>query len=114
MSPTVVLKDGRPVYALGSPGGSQIIPFVANALIGLIDWDMDIQAAVSMPHLTNRFGTYDLEEGTAAASMAADLEALGYKTAVRELNSGLHGIAIGAEGLSGGADPRREGVAVGD
>ena len=114
MSPTVVLKDGKPVYALGSPGGSQIIPFVANALIGLIDWDMDIQAAVSMPHLTNRFGTYDLEEGTAAASMAADLEALGYKTAVRELNSGLHGIAIGPDGLSGGADPRREGVAVGD
>jgi len=114
MSPTVVLKDGRPVYALGSPGGSQIIPYVANALIGLIDWDMDIQAAVSMPHLTNRFGTYDLEEGTAAASMAADLTALGYKTAVRELNSGLHGIAIGPEGLTGGADPRREGVALGD
>jgi len=114
MSPTVVLKDGRPVYALGSPGGSQIIPFVANALIGLIDWGMDIQAAVSMPHLTNRFGTYDLEEGTTAASMAADLTALGYKTAVRELNSGLHGIAIGPEGLTGGADPRREGVALGD
>ena len=114
MSPTIVLKDGRPVYALGSPGGSRIIPFVANTLIGLIDWDMDIQAAVSMPHLTNRFGTYDLEEGTAAASMSADLEALGFKTAVRELNSGLHGIAIGADGLTGGADPRREGVALGD
>lgn len=114
MSPTVVLKDGKPVYALGSPGGSQIIPFVAKSLIGLIDWDMDIQAAVSMPHLTNRFGTYDLEEGTAAAAMAADLEALGYKTAVRELNSGLHGIAIGSDGLTGGADPRREGVALGD
>ncbi len=114
MSPTIVLKDGRPVYALGSPGGSRIIPFVANTLIGLIDWDMDMQAAVSMPHLTNRFGTYELEEGSAAASLAADLEALGFKTAVRELNSGLHGIAIGADGLTGGADPRREGVALGD
>lgn len=114
MSPTIVMKDGRPVYALGSPGGSQIIPFVAKALIGLIDWDLDMQAAVSMPHLTNRFGTYDLEEGTAAASMAADLTALGYKTAVRELHSGLHGIAIGPDGLTGGADPRREGVALGD
>lgn len=114
MSPTIVTKDGRPVYALGSPGGSQIIPFVAKALIGLIDWDLDMQASVSMPHLTNRFGTYDLEEGTAAASMAADLESLGYKTAVRELNSGLHGIAIGPDGLTGGADPRREGVAIGD
>ena len=114
MSPTIVLKDGRPVYALGSPGGSRIIPFVANTLIGLIDWDLDIQAAVSMPHLTNRFGTYDLEEGTAAASMSADLEALGFKTAVRELNSGLHGIAIGAAGRTRGAAPRREGVALGD
>lgn len=114
MSPTVVLKDGKPVYALGSPGGSQIIPYVAKTLVGLIDWDMDIQAAVSMPHLTNRFGTYDLEEGTAAVAMAADLEALGYKTAVRELNSGLHGIAVGPDGLTGGADPRREGVALGD
>jgi gamma-glutamyltranspeptidase/glutathione hydrolase len=64
--------------------------------------------------MTNRFGTYDLEEGTTAASMAADLAALGYKTAVRELNSGLHGIAIGPDGLTGGADPRREGVALGD
>ncbi|HHZ07565.1 MAG TPA: gamma-glutamyltransferase [Rhizobiales bacterium] len=114
MSPTIVLKDGRPIYALGSPGGSQIIPFVAKTLIGLIDWDLDIQAAVSMPHLTNRFGTYDLEEGTVAVSMAADLGALGYKTAVRELNSGLHGIAIGPGDLTGGADPRREGVALGD
>ncbi|CAG1010587.1 MAG: gamma-glutamyltransferase [Rhizobiaceae bacterium] len=114
MSPTVVLKDGRPAYALGSPGGSRIIPFVAKTLIALIDWDLDMQAAVSMPHLANRFGTYELEEGTAAVSLAADLEALGYKTAVRELNSGLHGIAIGLEGLTGGADPRREGVALGD
>ena len=114
MSPTIVLKDGRPVYALGSPGGSRIIPFVANTLIGLIDWDLDIQAAVSMPHLTNRFGTYDLEEGTAAASMSADLEARGFKTAVRDLNWGEHGSAIGADGLTGGADPRREGVALGD
>src|SRR5690606_3330435 len=98
----VVLKDSKPVYALGSPGGSQIIPYVAKTLVGLIDWDMDIQAAVSMPHLTNRFGTYDLEEGTAAVAMAADLKALGYKTAVRELNSGLHGIAVGPDGLTGG------------
>lgn len=114
MSPTIVLKDGKPVYALGSPGGSQIIPYVANTLIALIDWDMDIQVAISMPHLTNRFGTYDLEKDTSAASLAGDLEALSYKTAVRELNSGLHGIAIGPDGLTGGADPRREGVALGD
>ena len=114
MSPTIVLKDGKPVYALGSPGGSSIIPYVAQALIALVDWKMDMQQAIGMPHRVNRFGTYDLEEGTDAVELKADLEALGFKTAVKEHNSGLHGIAIMPDGLQGGADPRREGVAVGD
>ena len=114
MAPTVVLKDGKPVYALGSPGGSMIIPFVAYTVIALIDWKMDMQAAISMPHLINRFGPYDLEAGTSAEALADDLIALGYQTAVKEINSGLHGIAIGPDGLTGGADPRREGVAIGD
>lgn len=114
MSPTIVLKDGKPVFALGSPGGSSIISYVATTLIGLIDWKMDMQAAISMPHLVNRFGPYDLEKGTAAEGLAADLEALGYKVAVKDLNSGLHGVAIQPSGLTGGADPRREGVALGD
>ncbi len=47
MAPTIVLKDGKPVYALGSPGGSSIIPYVATTLIGLIDWKLDMQAAIS-------------------------------------------------------------------
>ena len=114
MSPTIILKDGKPVYALGSPGGSRIIPYVAKTIIALIDWDMNVQEAVALPHAVNRFGTYDLEAGTAATSLAADLEVLGYETSVRDLNSGLHGIAITADGLEGGADPRREGIAVGD
>ena len=87
---------------------------MAKTLIALIDWKMDMQAAVSLPHLVNRFGGYDLEQGTAAADFADDLAALGYETAVKDLNSGLNGIAIGADGLTGGSDPRREGVAVGD
>lgn len=114
MSPTIVLKDGKPVFALGSPGGSRIIPFVATTIIALVDWKMDMQAAVSLPHLVNRFGTYDLEAGTSAEAMADDLNALGYEVKARDLNSGLHGIAIDAGGLTGGADPRREGVALGD
>lgn len=114
MAPTIVLKDGKPVYALGSPGGSQIIVFVAKTIIALVDWKMDMQAAISLPHLSNRFGTYDLEAGTKAVDYADDLEALGFKTKPRDLNSGLHGIAIDPGGLIGGADPRREGVAMGD
>ncbi|MGD9913655.1 MAG: gamma-glutamyltransferase [Rhizobiaceae bacterium] len=114
MAPTIVMKDGKPVLALGSPGGSSIIPYVANALIGLIDWNLDMQQAVAKPHLANRFGKYQLEAGTSAEAFADDLQALGYETETTELNSGLHGIAITPQGLVGGADPRREGVALGD
>jgi len=114
MSPTILLADGKPVYALGSPGGSSIIPWVAKTIVAMVDWNMDIQTAIALPHLSNRFGTYDLEKGTSAAGLAKDLQAIGYETAEREQNSGLHGIAITPDGLFGGADPRREGIAVGD
>lgn len=114
MSPTIILKDGKPVFALGSPGGSNIIPFVAKTIVALIDWKMDPQEAVSLPHLTNRFGRYDVEAGTAAEAMAPDLEAFGYEVSIRELNSGLHAIAFADGAILGGADPRREGLAAGD
>jgi gamma-glutamyltranspeptidase/glutathione hydrolase len=114
MSPTIILKDGKPLHALGSPGGSSIIPYVVTTIVALIDWKMDMQQAIAQPHLTNRFGPYDLEAGTSAVDMAKDLEALGYKIAEKEQNSGLHGVSFTPAGLAGGADPRREGVAVGD
>jgi gamma-glutamyltranspeptidase/glutathione hydrolase len=114
MSPTIVLRDGAPVYAIGSPGGATIIPYVANTLIGLIDWDLDMQQAISRPHLVNPFGVYTVEAGTSAEAMVPELGALGFDVAPGELNSGLHGIEITSDGLEGGADPRREGVAVGD
>ncbi|MCT8998372.1 gamma-glutamyltransferase [Chelativorans intermedius] len=114
MAPTIILEEGRPAFALGSPGGSNIIPYVANTIIALIDWRMDMQQAISLAHLTNRFGTYDLEAGTPAEELADELEAMGYTVRVTDLTSGLHGVAFTPRGLEGGADPRREGVAVGD
>ncbi len=114
MAPTIVLKDGKPHFVVGSPGGSRIIPFVAGAIIAHLDWGLDAQAALAVPHAVNRFGTYDLEEGTAAADLADELEAIGFDVSVGALNSGLHSIAIDEDGgLSGGADPRREGIALG-
>ncbi len=113
MSPTIVLKDGKPVLAIGSPGGSRIIGYVAKTLIAVIDWKLDIQQAIELPHLVNRFGAFDLEGGTAAETLAPALGELGYETRARGLNSGLHGIEITDLGLEGGADPRREGVALG-
>lgn len=113
MAPTIVMKDGAPVMAIGSPGGSRIIGYVAEAIIAQLDWGMTVQQAVSVPHMVNRFGTYDLEEGTQAVELQSSLEGLGYEVDVRGLNSGLHAIVIG-DTLQGGADPRREGIAIGD
>ncbi len=114
MAPTIVMQDGEPVLAVGSPGGSRIIGYVAKAIISVLDWDMDVQSAAAAPHLINRFGTYDLEEGTDAESLAPALEEMGFETNSRALTSGLHMIKISPTGLEGGADPRREGIALGE
>ena len=111
MAPTILRRDGQPVLVLGSPGGSAIIGFVAKTIIAWADWGMDVQEAVSLPHLVNRFGRYDVEP--AAARLAPALEAMGYEIRRRALTSGLHAIEIGAR-LEGGADPRREGLAHGE
>lgn len=114
MAPTIVMKDGKPLLAIGSPGGSQIIGYVAQALIAYIDWGMDVGEIVAMPHLLNRFGTYEIEAGTEAEKLAEPLKALGYEVKAGDMTSGLQAIEITADGLEGSADPRREGVAVGD
>ncbi|PKR54475.1 gamma-glutamyltransferase [Thalassospira marina] len=114
MSPTIVMQGDKPVIATGSPGGSRIIGYVAQSIIAMIDWGMDPQQAAAMPHLVNRFGTFDVEAGTEAASLAPNLTAAGFDTKITDLNSGLHIIKIGPDGLTGGADPRREGIVMGE
>ena len=114
MSPTIVMKDGKPKFIIGSPGGSRIIGYVASTIIAYLDWGMNVQQAINLPHLVNRFGTYDLEKGTSAENLAPLLEALGFKVKIRNLNSGLHGIIINDQGHQGGADPRREGIVLGE
>lgn len=114
MAPTIVLKDGKPFLVLGSPGGSRIIPYVANTVIAILDWEMDVQKAVSLPHAVNRFGAYEIEEGTNLRAMIEPLQNLGYKVKERSLNSGLNAILIKSGKLFGGSDPRREGIAIGE
>ncbi len=115
MSPTLVFDgSGRVVMALGSPGGSRIIGYVAKTLVAVLDWKLDVQKAINLPHFTNRNGSTDLEKGTPLADLKPKLEALGHKVNVRSLTSGLHGIMVTPEGLTGGADSRREGIAAGD
>ena len=113
MSPTIVFENGRPILLTGSPGGSRIINYVTQSVIAILDWGMDPQDAVAMPHVVNRNGTTDLEENTDAVEYQADLEARGHELNIRELQSGLHTILIDQFGYYGAADPRRAGVAVG-
>ncbi|MDF2366604.1 gamma-glutamyltransferase [Sneathiella sp.] len=111
MSPTMVFDgDGNLEMIIGSPGGSRIIGYVLKTIIASLDWNMDMQTAIAMPHFINRNGSLDLEADTPLADLQPELEAMGHDVKVRTLNSGLHGIRITDSGLDGGADPRREGV----
>ena len=114
MSPTIVMQDGAPVLSIGSPGGSRIINYVARSIIAILDHGMDPQDAINMPHIVNRNGKTDIEEGTSAEALVSALEAKGHEVNVRDLNSGLHAIQLKDGKLIGAADPRREGVAIGD
>jgi gamma-glutamyltranspeptidase/glutathione hydrolase len=115
MSPTLVLdSEGRFYAAIGSPGGSRIVGYVAKALIGLLDWHLPMQAAIDLPNHVNRNGATELEGGTALTDEADTLRRLGHEASIRRLVSGLHGIRATEYGYDGGADRRREGVAIGD
>jgi gamma-glutamyltranspeptidase / glutathione hydrolase len=115
MSPTLVFDhNGKLTLVVGSAGGSRIINFVAKALVATLDWRLDAQQAVSMPNFGSRNGPTELEVGTTIAGLQTSLEALGHSVAVVEQISGSHAIQLTHWGLIGGADPRREGVAIGE
>jgi gamma-glutamyltranspeptidase/glutathione hydrolase len=81
----------------------------------VLDWNLDIQAALAMPHVAGRSARVELEKDTPAARFQDALEAKGHKVKIVHMTSGLHGIEVMPDGtLVGGADPRREGVALGD
>ena len=115
-SPTLVFDgSGKLLLAVGSPGGTRIIGYVVKTLIGVLDWKLNIQAAIELPNHAIRRGKIELERDTAITNIEAGLKALGHKTRIKKLTSGLHAIAIGKDGtLYGGADPRREGLVLGD
>lgn len=114
MAPTIVLdRRGKPVLVIGSPGGARIVSYVAQAIIGVLDWGLNMQQAIELGHVVNLNGRTELEAGTTATGLKDVLAARGHDVVVMEQASGLQGIQIGADGLVGGADPRREGVALG-
>jgi gamma-glutamyltranspeptidase/glutathione hydrolase len=114
MAPTIVYdREGRVHMVTGSPGGSAIINYVVKTLVAVIDWKLDPQAAAALPNFGSRNGPTELERGTAVAALAGKLTALGHDVRVIDQNSGVHTIVRVRDGWVGGADPRREGRAMG-
>ena len=119
MSPTMVFDENWNLkLIIGSPGGNRIIAYVTQTIVGVLDQGLDIQTAIDAPRHVNRNGKTELEQGTALEIIAPALAAMGHDIDIREITSGLHGIHItrdeNGRTLTGGADPRREGVVLGD
>ena len=115
MAPTMVFDENGKLYmVIGSPGGHSIINYVALTLVNVLDWGMDIQKAIEAPRMGSRNGPTEIERGTALERLAPGLERMGHSVRMRPETSGLHGIVRTAQGWMGGADPRREGVALGE
>jgi gamma-glutamyltranspeptidase/glutathione hydrolase len=115
MAPTIVFDtDGEtrgPVrLALGSPGGPNIINYVARALVAMLDWKLEAKAAVAAPNFGSRNGPTLLEAGSFYEAMKGELEARGHVVEPSPLTSGLHAVERVPGGWRGAADPRREGA----
>jgi len=121
MSPTLVFEKGtrKLVMTLGSPGGPAIINYVAKVLVGTLDWHLNVQEAIALPNFGSRNkGTTELERGRASEALARGLAAQCDTVKWVDLVSGLGGIQRvqdhGEDAWFAGADPRREGVAMGE
>ena len=114
MSPTFVFDERqRLVMTLGSAGGPSIINYVAKTITGVLDRNLNIQEAIDYPNIGSRNQETELEKESAVEKFAQELQLRGHPILIREMNSGTQGIFINRDGLWGGVDGRREGVAKG-
>ncbi|MNF63242.1 Gamma-glutamyltranspeptidase precursor [compost metagenome] len=121
MAPTLIFdrQSGEFLATIGSPGGSQIIEYVAKSTLGLLDWNLDPQTAINLPNFGSRNGPTELERGQFSAELIQALKDKGHNVSEIDMTSGTQAIlrvrdAQGKASLAGGADPRREGQALGD
>ena len=118
MAPTIVLTgDGDVELVTGSPGGSRIIGYTAQSIINHIDFDLDPQESINIPHYQNRNGSTELEEPIEGVTidyergaLIAELQARGHRIGGSILTSGLSIIHVDGNRLVGGADGRRDGT----
>jgi gamma-glutamyltranspeptidase/glutathione hydrolase len=111
MSPTIVLKDGKPVLVTGSPGGSRIISTVLQVIVDVLDYRMDVAAAVAAPRLHHQWlpDVVRVEHGFADETLAA-LRAKGHQVVDQLGQTSANSIAVTANGLLGAPDPRTRGA----
>jgi len=115
MAPTIVLSPkGEPEIVTGSPGGSQIILYVAKTLVAMLDWGLDAQQAAALANFGSEGGPFEIEYSLDLIWPTFEMTSYGHTVASKILTSGVHTIVRRDGHLEGGADPRREGVALGD
>jgi gamma-glutamyltranspeptidase / glutathione hydrolase len=116
LAPTIVLRADGTLYAvLGAPGGSRIILYDVKSLVCLIEWACNAEEAADLPAFGSRNGPFEVEQGTTAETILGPLAAArGEVVKAVDMNTGVHIIVRRDGHLEGGADHRREGVALGD
>ncbi len=116
MSPTLVFDKatGQLVMVGGSPGGAFIIHYIAKILWGTLHWGLNMQQAIDLPNFGSANNLILLEEKGFPAAAVEALEARGHDVQEMDMTSGLQAIQRIPGGYFGGADPRREGVVMGD
>ena len=115
MAPTLVFDgNGDLEIVTGSPGGSRIILFVVKNLVAMLDWRQDVQAAAALMNFGSEGGPLQVEAGFSALWPALQMKRYGHDISPELMTSGTHTIMRRNGRLEGGADPRREGVALGD
>lgn len=113
MAPVIMFApDGSPALVIGSAGGSAIMGYILERIIGIVDWKQDIVTALKEPNILNRGKGVEMEEG--AAALSEPLKAMGHPTDIKPLTSGLTAIQFTGGVMTGAADPRREGTAQGE
>lgn len=115
MAPMLIFDaNGALEGVTGSPGGSRIIMFVTKTLIAMLDWGMDAQQAAALPNFGSDGGALSFEPSVSFVLKAIALKSYGHTLNAEYMTSGVHTILRRNGKLEGGADPRREGVALGD
>jgi gamma-glutamyltranspeptidase/glutathione hydrolase len=111
MTPTIVLKNGKPVLVTGAPGGSRIITTVLQVVVNAIDFQEGIADAVAAPRVHHQWqpDVVLIERGLPEATIQG-LQARGHTIRVGPVSGSAHSIAVTPKGLIGAADARSRGA----